>query len=150
MRATFPLWARYKALARTFSLSSWIWILQGVRYTALEGEVDPLKIAEILNRYFGTRTSWEWPLVSAIISNAPCAKDFCNFQSTSCGCELLFLKTNEGTSQNIYQTTNEINIFSLLKNIFWLWSLLRWCHQILWIIAKKAKCNGWNECHHFN
>ena len=32
-------------------------ILQGVRYTALEGEVDPLKIAEILNRYFGTRTS---------------------------------------------------------------------------------------------
>ena len=30
---------------------------QGVRYTALEGEVDPLKIAEILNRYFGTRTS---------------------------------------------------------------------------------------------
>merc|ERR1711879_840875 len=31
--------------------------VEGVRYTALEGEVDPLKIAEILNRYFGTRTS---------------------------------------------------------------------------------------------
>merc|ERR1719445_705031 len=28
--------------------------VEGVRYTALEGEVDPLKIAEILNRYFGT------------------------------------------------------------------------------------------------
>jgi len=31
--------------------------VEGVRYTALDGEVDPLKIAEILNRYFGTRTS---------------------------------------------------------------------------------------------
>jgi len=31
--------------------------VEGVRYTALEGEVDPLRIAEILNRYFGTRTS---------------------------------------------------------------------------------------------
>jgi len=31
--------------------------VEGVRYTALEGEVDPLRIAEILNMYFGTRTN---------------------------------------------------------------------------------------------
>lgn len=29
--------------------------LQGVRYTAVEGEVDEARIMEILNRYFGTR-----------------------------------------------------------------------------------------------
>jgi len=31
--------------------------LEGVRYTALEGEVDPLRISQILERFFGTRTS---------------------------------------------------------------------------------------------
>merc|ERR1719264_334198 len=30
--------------------------LQGVRYTAVEGEVDEARITEILNRYFGART----------------------------------------------------------------------------------------------
>jgi len=30
--------------------------LEGVRYTALEGEVDPLRISQILERFFGTRT----------------------------------------------------------------------------------------------
>merc|ERR1719228_285688 len=29
--------------------------LEGVRYTALEGEVDPLQISQILERFFGTR-----------------------------------------------------------------------------------------------
>ena len=32
-------------------------LFQGVRYTALQGEVDPLRIREILNRFFGARTS---------------------------------------------------------------------------------------------
>ena len=71
------------------------WFFQGVRYTALEGEVDPLKIAEILNRYFGTRTSWaESSAVEHSCSPAAfCAKEFIfrNFQLTSYGCELLFL-----------------------------------------------------------
>jgi len=31
--------------------------LEGVRYTALEGEVDPLRISQILERFFGTGTS---------------------------------------------------------------------------------------------
>merc|ERR1711892_508420 len=31
--------------------------LEGVRYIALEGEVDPLRISQILERFFGTRTS---------------------------------------------------------------------------------------------
>jgi len=31
--------------------------VEGVRYTALQGEVDPLRIREILNRFFGARTS---------------------------------------------------------------------------------------------
>jgi len=31
--------------------------LEGVRYTALDGEVDPLRISQILERFFGTRTS---------------------------------------------------------------------------------------------
>jgi hypothetical protein len=31
--------------------------LEGVRYTALEGEVDPLRISQILKKFFGTGTS---------------------------------------------------------------------------------------------
>ena len=31
--------------------------LQGVRYTALEGEVDPLRISQILEKFFGAGTS---------------------------------------------------------------------------------------------
>merc|ERR1719412_2684930 len=31
--------------------------VEGVRYTALQGEADPLRIREILNRFFGARTS---------------------------------------------------------------------------------------------
>merc|ERR1719278_1185247 len=31
--------------------------LEGVRYTALEGEVDPLRISQILEKFFGARTS---------------------------------------------------------------------------------------------
>jgi len=31
--------------------------LEGVRYTALEGEVDPLRISQILEKFFGTGTS---------------------------------------------------------------------------------------------
>jgi len=31
--------------------------VEGVRYTALQGEVDPTRIAEILNRFFGARTA---------------------------------------------------------------------------------------------
>ena len=33
--------------------------MQGVRYTALESEVDYEKIKEILEMYFGTRTASE-------------------------------------------------------------------------------------------
>ena len=32
-------------------------LLQGVRYTAVEGEVDQAQISDILERYFGARTS---------------------------------------------------------------------------------------------
>jgi len=31
--------------------------LEGVRYTALDGEVDPMRISQILERFFGARTS---------------------------------------------------------------------------------------------
>ena len=32
-------------------------VFQGVRYTALQGEVEQERIAEILNRFFGARTA---------------------------------------------------------------------------------------------